>query len=272
MINDVSLYNDKCSDFRKKTIMAEVPVNDTAQVEMNFFDHLGELRTRLLWAVLGITVGCIIAGIFTDELLTILLKPAVDANLELQNLQPMGQIFLLFKVILISGTIISSPWVLYQIWRFVAPGLYEHERAWARRITLLTSICFLTGIAFAYFVMIPSSMSFAAETGFKDIKNSFDINLYFGFITTFLLAMGLVFELPMIAYVLARMGILTSDFMRKYRRHSLVIILIIAAIATPTPDPVNQMIFAVPLWILYEISVWIVKFAQKPKLVESQAS
>jgi sec-independent protein translocase protein TatC len=239
------------------------------QVEMNFFDHLGELRKRLLWATLGILIGCIIAGIYTEELMAILLKPASNANLELQNLQPMGQIFLLFKVVLIAGIILASPWVLYQIWRFVAPGLYSHERAWARRITLFTSICFLTGVAFAYFVMIPSSMKFASETGFKDIKNSFDINLYFGFVTTFILAMGLVFELPMIAYVLAQMGILTSEFMRKYRRHAFIIILLVAAIATPTPDPVNQMIFAVPLWILYEISVWIVKVAQKPKVIES---
>ncbi|HYF02401.1 MAG TPA: twin-arginine translocase subunit TatC, partial [Patescibacteria group bacterium] len=198
-----------------------------------------------------------------------LLQPAVDANLELQNLAPMGQIFLLFKVILISGIIISSPWILYQLWRFIAPGLYEHERAWARRITFFTSLCFLAGVAFSYFVMIPSSMKFAASTGFKDIKNSFDINLYFGFITTFILAMGLVFELPMIAYVLAKMGILTSEFMRKYRRHGFIIILIVAAIATPTPDPVNQLIFAVPLWILYEISVWIVRVTQKPKEIRT---
>jgi sec-independent protein translocase protein TatC len=247
------------------------PEQPGEQVEMNFFDHLGELRKRLLWAVLGIIVGCIIAGIFTDKLLTILLQPAVDANLELQNLAPMGQIFLLFKVILIAGIIISSPFVLYQLWRFIAPGLYAHERSWAQRITFFTSVCFLAGVAFSYFVMIPSSMKFASETGFKNIKNSFDINLYFGFVTTFILAMGLVFELPMIAYVLAKMGVLTSEFMRKYRRHSLVVILIVAAIATPTPDPVNQMIFAVPLWILYEISVWIVKFAQKPKVVETTA-
>jgi sec-independent protein translocase protein TatC len=242
------------------------------QVEMNFFDHLGELRKRLMWAVLGIIIGCILAGIYTEELMEVLLKPARDANLELQNLQPMGQIFLLFKVILIAGVILASPWVLYQIWRFVAPGLYAHERAWARRITLFTSLCFLTGVAFAYFVMIPSSMNFASETGFKDIKNSFDVNLYFGFITTFILAMGLVFELPMIAYVLAQMGILTSEFMRKYRRHALIVILIVAAIATPTPDPVNQMIFAVPLWILYEISVWIVRVAQKPKVIDTTAA
>ncbi|MES2766220.1 MAG: twin-arginine translocase subunit TatC [Bacteroidota bacterium] len=255
--------------------MSEIPTESGQageQVEMNFFDHLGELRTRLLWAVLGIAIGCIVAGIYTDELMAILLKPASNANLELQNLQPMGQIFLLFKVILIAGIILSSPWVLYQIWRFVAPGLYSHERAWARKITLFTSICFLAGVAFAYFVMIPSSMKFASETGFKDIKNSFDVNLYFGFVTTFILAMGLVFEMPMIAYVLAQMGILTSEFMRKYRRHAFIIILLIAAIATPTPDPVNQMIFAVPLWILYEISVWIVRISQKPKVLDTTAA
>ncbi len=232
--------------------------------EMGFFGHLEELRKRIIYAVLGIVVGCCVAGYFIDDIMnTILLGPASESGIVLQNLKPFGQPFLYFKIVLIAGIIISIPYSLYQLWKFIAPGLYENERRWAGLITVFTSLCFLTGVAFSYFVMIPSMLAFAASFGTEMIKNQIDINEYFSFITTMLLASGLVFEMPMLAYILARYGLLTAGFMRKYRRHSIVVILIIAAVLTPTPDPISQLIFAAPLFILYEISILVAKMAQK---------
>jgi len=242
--------------------------NDTTenQVEMSFFDHLDELRKRIFWAVIGLIIGCIICGIYVNELMDwILLRPAATVNMELQNLRPFGQAFLYFKVIIMAGIIISMPFSLYQLWKFIAPGLYEKERSWAVKITFFTSICFLSGVVFSYFIMIPVMLSFSASFGSQFIKNSIDVTEYFSFITTTLLSAGLVFELPMIAYILSSIGILSPQILRKYRRHSIIAILVIAAALTPITDPINQLVFAAPLYILYEISILVTVFAIKPK-------
>ena len=232
--------------------------------EMSFLDHLGDLRNKIIWAVVGMIAGSIIAGIFIQEIVDfVLLQPAVTYGLKLQNLRPFGQPILYFKLVFIIGFIISFPFTLFQLWRFIAPGLYVNEKRWARLITLFTSLCFLTGVAFAYFVMIPSMLKFAASFGSEKIVNNIDINEYLSFITLIILAAGLLFELPMIIYVLSRFGLMTPQFLKKYRRHAIVVILILAAVITPTPDPISQMIFASPLFVLYEISIIISKYAVK---------
>ena len=252
----------------EKTAPDEDPVAETTEAsgEMSFLDHLGELRKRIIWAMAWLLIGSAIAAVFVfqfDLIDYIILNKAINSGLELQNLKPFGQPFLYFKVTLVLGIIIAFPFMLYQLWKFVAPGLYEKEKRWVRSITVLTSFCFLAGVAFAYFVMIPSMLNFAAVFGTEKIKNNIDINFYFSFITTILLAAGLLFELPMATYILSRVGILTAKTMRKYRRHGIIVILIIAAVLTPTPDPISQLIFAAPLFILYEISIWIAKIGEK---------
>lgn len=242
--------------------MAKNPAG--GQFEMSFFDHLEELRLRIGLAVLGLVIGCIIAGAFVDQLMNwVLLKPAASVNMELQNLRPFGQAFLYFKVVITAGLIISMPYTLYQLWKFIAPGLYEKERRWAGKITIYTSFCFLVGVAFAYWIMIPVMLSFTASFGSSLIKNSIDVTEYFSFITTTLLSAGLIFELPMIAYILSKIGIISPEMLRKYRRHSIVVILILAAALTPSTDPVSQLVFAAPLMVLYEISILVTVFARK---------
>ena len=247
-------------------------IEDT-EGEMSFFDHLDEMRKRIIISVVGILIASVIAGVFITEIMEyILIGPAKSVNMTLQNLRPFGQPFLYFKVIFASGIIIAFPFVLYQVWRFVAPGLYQNERNWARKITLFTSLCFLSGVFFSYFVMIPSMLSFAVSFQTEGITNIIDVNEYFGFIIMILLASGLLFEMPMASYVLAKVGILTAKAMRKYRRHSIVVILILAAVLTPTPDPVSQFIFAAPLFILYEISIIIARLAQKKQEADEEAT
>jgi sec-independent protein translocase protein TatC len=204
-------------------------------------------------------------GIFVDFIIEdILLRYAKLAGYdEIINRLPFGQPFLYFKVVLIAGIIIASPFILFQLWKFIQPGLYPKERKWVRIVTFFTSICFFAGVAFSYWIMLPSMLSFGASFGTKQIKNFLDVNDFFGFIVTIILVSGLVFELPMVSFVLAKIGILTSNFMRKYRRHSIIVILILAAVLTPTPDPISQLIFAAPLFVLYEISIWITKLAEQ---------
>jgi sec-independent protein translocase protein TatC len=233
---------------------------------MGFFDHLEELRKRIIYSVISLLVFGIGSAFFIDFIMNeILLKPAVRVGLKLQNLQPFGQPFLYFKTIFAVALIFSAPFLLYQIWKFVAPGLYENERKWVRSITFFTSLCFFSGAAFSYFVMIPSMLDFAQKFGSSAIENRIDINQYFSFVSMMILASGATFEMPMISFVLAKFGIINSKTMRKYWRHAIVVILIIAAVVTPTPDPISQLIFAAPLVVLFEISVWVAKIVEKKK-------
>lgn len=234
--------------------------------EQGFFEHLEELRSRLFKAVLAILAGCVATGYFVNDIMNkILLKPAIDSKLELQNLRPFGQQFLYVKVVLVSGFVAAFPVIMYQLWKFIEPGLYANEKRWAGRITALTSLCFLLGVSFAYFVMIPGMLNFTVSFGSQNIKNVIDIGEYFSFIVMTILGSGLIFELPMITFVLATIGLVTAQMMRKFRRHAIIVILIIAAILTPSPDPINQLIFACPLYILYEISIIIARITRNGK-------
>jgi sec-independent protein translocase protein TatC len=242
--------------------------NHDEEVEMTFLEHLEELRWRIIYSLIGILVGTIIAWIFIDFLVeNILLKPAIDNKIALQNLKPFGQIFLYFQIAIIAGIILSLPNIFFQLWKFIAPALRKNERKYILAIVIFSSLCFLAGIFFAYFVMLPLTLSFASQFGTTAIKNEFAIDEYMSIIISVMLAAGLVFELPMLSFFLSRLGILTPQFMKKYRRHSLVLILIAAAILTPGTDPISQLILAVPLFLLYEISILVSKLSQK-KIVE----
>jgi len=235
-----------------------------SDVEMSFLDHVEELRWRIIYALIGVIIFTIVAWIFIDPLVEIvLLKPARDANASLQNLRPFGQLFLYVQVAIIVGIVASLPNIFYQLWQFIAPALKKRERKYILWIVFFSTFCFLAGIAFAYFVMLPLAMKFAAQFGTAEISNEFAIDEYMSIIISVMLAAGVVFELPMISFFLSKLGILTPKFMRKYRRHAIVIILILAAFLTPGADPVSQVILAVPLVLLYEISIFISKLSSK---------
>lgn len=241
--------------------------------EMGFWDHLDEFRKRIINGLVSIILTSILAAVFIEKIMKyVLLKPATDVHLELQNLKPFGQQFLYFKVILVVGIILASPVILYQIWKFIEPGLYQKEKKWARSITVFTSLCFASGVAFSYYVIIPTMLAFTSTFGTTEIKNSIDVNEYFSFITMMLLATGVMFEMPMITFVLTKVGILSSKLLKKFWRHAFVVILIIAAVATPTPDPISQLIFAAPLFILYFLSIWISIFVEKGKEIASKST
>ncbi len=237
---------------------------DSGDIEMSFLDHIEELRWRIIYAMIGVLVFTIIAWIFIDSIIeVVLLKPARDANAPLQNLRPFGQLFLYIQVAIIIGIVVSLPNLFYQLWQFIAPALKQREQKYIIWIVFFSTFCFLLGIAFAYFVMLPLTMKFAAQFGTAEIANEFAIDEYMSIIISVMLAAGLVFELPMISFFLSKLGILTPKFMRKYRRHAIVIILILAAFLTPGADPVSQVILAVPLVLLYEISIFISKISSK---------
>ncbi len=237
---------------------------DNVEVEMSFLDHLEELRWRLIYAIIGIVIGSIAAWIFIEPLVElVLLKPARDSGAVLQNLRPFGQLFLFVQVSIVVGIVATLPNLFYQLWKFISPALKKNEKKYIFSIVTFSTLCFLAGIAFAYFVMLPLALKFATEFGTEAIKNEFAINEYMSIIISVMLAAGFVFELPMISFFLTKLGILTPAYMRKYRRHAIVVILILAAFLTPGADPVSQVVLAVPLVLLYEISIFISKISVK---------
>lgn len=241
--------------------------NESNSGEMSFLEHLEEFRWRILYLIIGVFLGAIVSWIFIDFLIDqILLLPARKADINLQNLRPFGQLFLYFQVAVIGGLILSVPNVFYQIWKFIAPALKENEKKYVSAIVFFSSICFLSGIVFAYFVMLPLTLTFAGQFGTTTIENNFAIDEYFSIIISVMLAAGVIFELPMLSFFLSKIGILTPKFMRKFRRHSIVGILIVAAILTPGTDPLAQVLLAIPLVLLYEISIFVSKYSQKKEL------
>ena len=232
--------------------------------EMSFLDHLEELRWDVIKALVGLAVATIVCAIYTDYIVQrLLLTPARTVGLKIQVLTPYGIVILYMEAALICGVILSMPNTLYWLWKFVAPGLLPKERRYISRIVFFTSLCFFSGVAFGYFVLLPSALKFFSTFGTQTIEMNVAIDRYVSFVLALILGSGLVFELPMISYFLTKLGLLTPAFMRHYRRHSIIVILFIAAIVTPTPDPVTQLILAIPMMALYEVSILVSKFSQK---------
>ena len=238
--------------------------SEIKETEMTFLEHLEDLRWRLIYSFLGILIGSIIAWVFIDFLVDgLLLRPAREAKINLQNLKPFGQLFLYFQVAISAGLILSIPNVFFQLWKFISPALKSNEKKYVTTIVVFSTFCFIVGIVFAYYVMLPLTLQFAAHFGSTTIENNFAVDEYMSIIMSVLLGAGLVFELPMLSFFLSKIGILTPKLMRKYRRHSIVVIFIASAILTPGTDPVSQLLLAIPLFILYEISIFVSKLSQK---------
>lgn len=236
----------------------------SGQQEMTFLEHLEELRGQIIKALLGILAGTLVCVLYIEFIVhSLLLQPLHAAGLKAQVLSPYGIVLLYMEAVIICGIILSMPYTIYCIWKFVAPGLLPKERRYIARIVFFTSFCFFAGVAFGYYVLLPAALRFFASFGTQNIDLNIALDQYVSFVLSLLLGSGLVFELPMISYFLSKMGILTPAFMRTYRRHAIVVIFIISAIVTPTPDMVTQTLLALPMIVLYEVSIFVSRYAQK---------
>ncbi|MCX7984022.1 MAG: twin-arginine translocase subunit TatC [Bacteroidetes bacterium] len=232
--------------------------SDDTTKEMSFLEHLEELRWQIIKALIGFFVATFLCALYADFIVQdLLLTPIKSVGIKTQVLSPYGILLLYMESILICGIILSMPYTLYCLWKFVAPGLLPNERHYISRIVALTSLCFFAGVAFGYFILLPTALHFFATFGTEYIELNVALDQYISFMLALLLGAGLVFELPMISFFLTKMGLLTPSFMRKYRRHALVLILIISAIVTPTPDALTQILLAAPMFLLYEISILV---------------
>lgn len=240
--------------FLARTISERIP----GENEMSFLDHLEELRWQVVKAAAAYLVATLVCSYFAEFIVQdLLMKPLRDVGLSAQVLSPYGIVLLYMEAVLICALIVGMPAILYFVWKFVAPGLLPKERRYVSRIVFFTSFCFFAGVAFAYVVLIPTALRFFSSFGTSNIRLNVSVDHYISFILTMLLGSGLVFELPMVSYFLTKLGFLTPPFMRHYRRHAIVVILIISAVITPTPDMVTQVLMALPMFLLYEVSIWV---------------
>ena len=229
---------------------------------MHFLDHLEELRWRLLKALISVLIGSVVTFYFIDVIIEFLIKPTQNlANpMDLQVLKVQGMFMIKWGIALIGGFVLAIPVLTYQLWKFISPGLYLNERKYVGPLIFFTYLSFLVGLVFSYTVIIPFSLEFFTSIGVDQIENNFSINYYFNFVTWLMIGSGLIFELPVLVFILSVIGLLTPAFMSHYRRHSIVVILILSAFITP-PDPVSLVLMFIPLWLLYEISIgvsWLV--------------
>ena len=230
--------------------------------EMGFLEHLEELRWRLVRSFAAILLGSGLSYGYIDEILSILLYPSTitDSPIVIQSLQVQSMFLIKWFISFASGFIIALPYLIYQVWKFVAPGLKINEKRFALPFVFFAFTSFIAGVSFGYFVLIPFSLEFFSGIAAPHVENNFSIQYYFSFLTWLMIGAGVIFQLPVVSLVLSSIGVLTPAFMRHYRRHSIVTILILSSFITP-PDPVSMLIMSFPLVILYETSIgvsWIV--------------
>jgi sec-independent protein translocase protein TatC len=260
-----------------------------AEKEMSFLEHLEELRWHVIRSfsaifIVAILVFAYIKTVF-DTVLLAHLKPdfatykffckvfsaigtdssfcTIQFKQTLQALNPTQQLMTAIWSSLILGFILAFPYVLWEIWRFISPGLLEKERKKSRGFIFWASFLFFLGILFSYYVIIPMSVYFFYNFSIGDaVVNNFKLDAYIGLVTNTLIGVAVFFELPILIFFLSKIGLITPEFLKRYRKHALVVVLVLAAIITP-PDIASQVIVAVPIMILYEISIYISKFVIK---------
>jgi len=236
--------------------------------EMTFTEHLNELRVRLVRCIIAAFVGLLVCYAFAEQLFMLLMQPLLTL------LEPSGgsliytglpeAFFTHLKVAAIAGLFVASPYVFYQLWMFIAPGLYEGERKYMIPIALCSAVFFVTGALFGYYVVFPFGFQFFLGYANDVIKPMPSVKEYFSFSTSMLFAFGFIFELPLFMFFLSVLGIVKHQSLRKYRKYAILASFVVAAVLTP-PDVVSQTLMAGPLCLLYEVGIWVAYLVEKKK-------
>jgi sec-independent protein translocase protein TatC len=272
-------------------------MEETVKGEMTFLEHLEELRWHIIRSVLAITAFAILAFVYKKVLFDIILMGPSNADfwtnrmlcklghwvnaaglcintnpLVLQNTLVTGQFVAHIKISLIAGLVLGFPYMFYEFWRFIKPALYQNEKQHATGAVFYITFLFLVGVLFGYFFITPLSINFLYNYHVSDIvKNIPTLASYISLITSISLASGILFELPVLVYFLSKVGLVTPSFLRHYRKHAIVVILLVAGIITPSPDMFSQVLVALPILLLYEVSILLSRRVEKEREAESLA-
>lgn len=236
--------------------------------ELSLLEHLNELRIRLTWAGGSLLLTTMLSFVFAEQLLTLMLNPyarSIAEGVELQLLGPTEGIETFFKVSLMSGVILSMPLILYQLWLFISPGLTRNERRYVYIFIPAGFLLFLTGLAFSWFVLVPAAISFLAQATFlpESFRTDWQSREYMSFIIQMLLWVSISFEMPIIVYFIARVGVVSSTALREQWRIAIVGISVLAAAITPSIDPVTMLLTMAPLTVLYFLSIFLAWVGQR---------
>lgn len=226
---------------------------------MPLLEHLKELRSRLIWVFIALFITTAISFVFAKQLFLILMVPLGDAKL--QALRPTETLGNYMKVSLLSGLILAMPVIVYQIGRFVMPGLTKQEKKYLLLLVPGATICFLAGVAFAYFIMLPASIGFLQTFMADIIEQQWTVGDYLSFVTSLIFWIGVAFELPLFVYFLAKLDIVDASMLMRNFKYAVVAIALLAAVITPTVDPLNMILVMGPLIILYLLGVLLAKIA-----------
>jgi sec-independent protein translocase protein TatC len=235
--------------------------------ELTLLEHLIELRTRLMWAVLALVVTTAFSMLFSERALVLLTIPLGDSVL--QAIKPTETIYVYFRIALVLGVALAMPVIVYQLVRFLLPGLLPHERKYLTFLVPGAGISFALGVAFATLVMMPGMIQFMQGFLARVVESNWTLENYINFVTFVMFWMGILFEMPLIIFFLAKLGIVTVEQLRKFRRWAAMVSAVVAAIVTPTHDPVNMLILMVPLIGLYEVGVFLARFARPRTTVDT---
>jgi sec-independent protein translocase protein TatC len=273
--------------------MATETQKSKKNADMSFLDHLEALRWHLVRSAIAVAVLSVVLFFMKDLLFdTIILGPKhlnfwtyrmmchlshflragddlciTSIPFTLINTELSGQFTMHMWIAFVGGLIVSFPYILWEIWCFIKPALKENERGNTKGFVFFASVLFLTGVIFSYYMIVPMTINFLGSYQVStEIANTITMDSYISTVTTLTLATGLVFELPIVVYFLTRFGIISPSFMRVYRKHAVIVILIVGAVITPSPDISSQLLVSIPLYILYEASIFVSKYVEKSKL------
>ncbi len=236
-------------------------VTDRAELPgMSLMEHLDELRKRLIAAVLWLLGGVGVASIFHERLLNYIQKPLFDSGLKMTQTHPTDAIEFLIKTSMVAGAIVASPFILYQLWLFISPGMYAHEKKYVFPFMGTTVGLFLGGAWFGYRWVLPDAIRVLVLQFGKDFNHMITIDDYTGFFLAVILGLGVCFELPILMFFLALFGIVDHKFFMKQWRYAILIIFLIAALICPLPDPIGMFLFASPMLLLYVVGVFAAYF------------
>ncbi|HEY0263792.1 MAG TPA: twin-arginine translocase subunit TatC [Granulicella sp.] len=241
---------------------ARAAVSDRAELPgMSLMEHLEELRKRILRSLTYLIIGFAVAYAFHTQLVTYIQQPLLDIGLKMTQTHPTDALNLYLKTSLVCGAIFASPFILYQVWLFISPGMYAHEKRYVWPFMSATVALFLAGAWFGYRWVLPGAMKILIEDFGKNFTHMITIEDYTGFFLAVILGLGVTFELPVLIFFLALFGIVDAKFLLQHIRYAILAIFIVAAIICPTPDPIGMCLFASPMLVLYMIGVlaaWIV--------------
>jgi sec-independent protein translocase protein TatC len=242
--------------------------------KMPFMSHLEELRTRLIVCIVAVGIGFAVSYVFKERVFGLLMRPLASVMGSHQKMiyTALPEAFFSYlKVALLAGVIMAAPVILHQMWLFITPGLYHHERRLALPMVFLSSGFFAGGVCFAYFIVFPFAFKYLLGFETNLVQALPSMREYLGLAATLLIAFGFIFQLPLIITVLAKIGVLTPRVLKKNRKYAILLCFVVAAVVTPTPDVVNQCLMAGPMIVLYEISIIGAKIFGRKKPAEDES-